>query len=236
MTLNPDGCRSPGTTRGHRRRRKRRELSSKSTARASSSWPSATKQAVIDAGEAVLGDRLRVRFPPMTLRPHREPGQTTRFVRPEGIIWEATETTTGLAGGADPEYRRTRSGSRAGAVTGTLTPRCWHICANKNPRRADRATSSTATACSNGSRSRRATATCSVSSGHCPSHSALTPVTRLGARRLRGATGEDACSVRLLACIGRSWTEPMGRKRPRQRHARPVAQGCRGCSGLRPAL
>ena len=35
----------------------------------------------------------------MTLRPHREPGQPTRFVRPEGIIWEATETTTGLAGG-----------------------------------------------------------------------------------------------------------------------------------------
>ncbi len=60
-------------------------------------WPSVTKQAVIDAGEAVLGDRLRVRFPAMTLRPHQEPGQSTRIVRPEGIIWEATEPRTGLS-------------------------------------------------------------------------------------------------------------------------------------------
>jgi gamma-butyrobetaine dioxygenase len=63
-------------------------------------WPSVTKQAVIDAGEAVLGDRLRVRFPAMTLRPHQEPGQTTRIIRPEGTIWEATEATTGHAGEA----------------------------------------------------------------------------------------------------------------------------------------
>lgn len=59
-------------------------------------WTSSNKQAVIDAGEAVLGDRLRVRFPPMTLRPHREPGQPTRIVRPEGVIWEATEATTDM--------------------------------------------------------------------------------------------------------------------------------------------
>lgn len=57
-------------------------------------WPALEKWAVADAGEAVLGPRLRARWEPRTLRPHEEAGRKKKPLRHERVILEATASAT----------------------------------------------------------------------------------------------------------------------------------------------
>ena len=53
-------------------------------------WPALDRWAVVAAGEAVLGARLRARWEPRTLRPHADPGRRKQVVRAQRLILEGT--------------------------------------------------------------------------------------------------------------------------------------------------